>query len=981
MPKVIANRSEIGVASQASGDLDQALAALMERYRLAARATNDLVWDWDLVTDGIEWNEAFENRLGFTSDDLGSSGAWWFSRVHPDDAEHVQAELDSCLAGSSGRFECEYRFMRADGDYAHIYDRGFIMRDAEDVPIRMVGAMQDNTERDAAFRQLSEHRTQLSTVFGQAMVGIMHVHADGTPIMVNSRFCEILGRSETELRECRDWDFTHPDDAEWNKPLYERARAAGEAYQVEKRYLRPDGTCVWCEVSVSFVRNAEGYVESSIAVAQDISTRKEAEAALAEQSSLLQNVVDSVADLIFVKDLEGNFILANRALTEGCGDVIGSKTTDFFDADLTPTYEQADRDVIDTGRSLMVDEWIPINGDCRLFETVKVPWVRDGEIHGVIGVSRDITDQKAAERAIRDSELLYRSVLEASADCIKIIGLDGRIKLMNAPGQRALDLDTFEQVRGRKWADMWPREGRPALRKAMDEARQGRVARFTGCCPTMHRTRKWWDVVVTPMCNERGEVTNLLAISRDITAQRQTDEQLRWASEHDALTELPNRRAFQSRLQGATLRAMEAGGSVSLLLIDLDHFKHVNDTLGHAAGDYLLKKFARRLHESVRANDFVARLGGDEFAVVLENSAVDGNLAAIGDLILDRLRKPIRYNGRVISSGASIGGAIFPADAESAHELFNNADTALYSLKEAGRGGTALFHPKMREQAQRVASQLSMARTGISERSIEPHYQQKVELGSGEIVGFEALLRWRHPTFGIQLPSSVSEAFEDYELSTKIGELMQRHVFEDMQEWSRLGFPHGVIAINASPAEFLRDDFAERLLRQMDNYAIDPASIELEVTEHAFLDRGAKYVSRALKMLSHAGVRVALDDFGTGYSSLSHLRDFPVDVLKIDQSFIRRMNEDAEIESIVKAVISLSRSLGIAVVAEGIETLEQKNALLEHGCSLGQGYLFGRAIGPDDVQRLLLASNQQPSRNNCVKSGRPPLGVPRSIAA
>ncbi|QNP44560.1 GGDEF domain-containing protein (plasmid) [Sphingomonas daechungensis] len=289
--------------------------------------------------------------------------------------------------------------------------------------------------------------------------------------------------------------------------------------------------------------------------------------------------------------------------------------------------------------------------------------------------------------------MLYRSVLEASADCIKIIGLDGCIKLMNTPGQRALDLDTFEQVRGKKWVDMWPRESRAALRRAMDEARDGRVARFTGYCPTLQRTRKWWDVVVTPMFNDGGDITNLLAISRDITAQRQTDEQLRWASEHDALTELPNRRAFQNRLQGATLRAMEAGSSVSLLLIDLDHFKHVNDTLGHAAGDYLLQKFAKRLHESVRADDFVARLGGDEFAVIIENSPADGSLVEIGNSILDRLRKPIRYNGRVISSGASIGGAVFPTDAESAHALFNNADTALYSLKAAGRGGTAMFHP------------------------------------------------------------------------------------------------------------------------------------------------------------------------------------------------------------------------------------------------------------------------------------------------
>jgi diguanylate cyclase (GGDEF)-like protein/PAS domain S-box-containing protein len=804
------------------------------------------------------------------------------------------------------------------------------------------------------------------------------VRADRELMIVNGRFCEILGRTEEELRHCRFADFTHPDDLALNERLFDRAKAAGSGFHMEKRYVRPDGTSVWCEVSVSFVRDAEGVVQSWIVVAQDISSRKAAEGALAEQSSLLQNVVDSVADLIFVKDLSGRFILANRALTDGCGDLIGGRTPDYFDDDLTPTYENVDRDVVESGQMRMVDEVIPIHGHRRTFETVKVPWIRDGQTLGVIGVSRDVTEQKAAEQALRQSELLYRSVLEASADCIKIIDPDGRIRLMNSPGQRAMDLESFEEVRGRKWADLWPREARPILRAALAEAMRGQVARFTGCCPTWNRTRKWWDVVLTPMCDENGCVTNVLAISRDVTAQRETDEQLRWASEHDELTGLPNRRAFQNRLQAATLRAMETSGSIGLLLIDLDHFKHVNDSLGHSAGDYLLKHFGRRLRESVRAGDFIARLGGDEFAVILEGKATGPDLALIGDSVLERLRKPIRYNGRIIRTGASIGGAMFPSDAESAHELFNNADTALYSLKSAGRGGTKMFHPLMREEAKRAASQLSLARTGISERSVEPHYQQKVDLSTGETIGFEALLRWRHPSFGIQLPGSVSEAFEDYELSTKIGELVQRRVFADIRDWSRCQLPFGTIAINASPAEFLRDDYAERLIERIAEFSVDPASVEIEVTEHALLDRGGRYVARALEVLSSVGVRIALDDFGTGYSSLSHLRDFPVDVLKIDQSFIRTMVQDAEIESIVAAVIGLSRSLDIDVVAEGIETVEQRERLLSYGCLFGQGHWFGRPIDRSGVERLF--TNSSPKRASGRDASHPPRDLRRAAA-
>jgi diguanylate cyclase (GGDEF)-like protein len=455
------------------------------------------------------------------------------------------------------------------------------------------------------------------------------------------------------------------------------------------------------------------------------------------------------------------------------------------------------------------------------------------------------------------------------------------------------------------------------------------------------------------MTDERGEVTALLSISRDITATREAADQLRWTSEHDGLTTLPNREAFQAHLQAATLRAMESGGMVGLLLMDLDHFKHVNDTLGHAAGDHLLRTFGERLKQSVRGTDLVARLGGDEFAIILEGVKAQEDLLKAGEGILGRLQAPIRYGDRVLSAGASIGGALFPTDAASAHELFKNADTALYALKNAGRGGTRMFHNYMREEAQKVASQLSLARVAISHKSVIPHYQQKIELKTGKVRGFEALLRWSHPTRGIQPPDTVAEAFKDYELASKIGELMQTKVFSDICSWQRAGVPFGRVSINAAPAEFLRDDYAERLLDRLAKYQLPGELIEIEVTEHVFLERGSEYVSRALKLLNKNGIKISLDDFGTGYSSLSHLRDFPVDVVKIDRSFISKMVEEPEIRAIVSAVIDLAASLSIDVVAEGIETEEQEAVLRSQGCGLGQGYLFGRAVIADEVRVLL----------------------------
>jgi diguanylate cyclase (GGDEF)-like protein len=398
---------------------------------------------------------------------------------------------------------------------------------------------------------------------------------------------------------------------------------------------------------------------------------------------------------------------------------------------------------------------------------------------------------------------------------------------------------------------------------------------------------------------------------------------------------------------------MERGSAIGLLLIDLDHFKHVNDTLGHAAGDLVLKTFGRRLRTSLRVEDYVARLGGDEFAVIVDGIEDEAELLAAGRSILARLHHPIVFEGRIMASGASIGGAIFPRDADCANDLLKHADTALYALKASGRGGTKLFHGYMREQLQMAASQLGLARRAIASRALIPVYQPKVALETGQIVGFEALLRWQHPRRGLQLPDTIAEAFKDYEQASAIGEQIQHAVLHDIARLRERSINLGRVSINAAPAEFLRDDYAERVLERLAQSGVAAEAIEIEVTEQVFIERGTEYVSRALNVLHDAGVSISLDDFGTGYSSLSHLRDFPVDVVKIDRSFVSQVNTDTEIAAIVTAVIDLAASLSIDVVAEGIEISEQAEFLRQKGCGYGQGYLFGRPALADELSHLL----------------------------
>lgn len=675
---------------------------------------------------------------------------------------------------------------------------------------------------------------QLNNIFYQSLVGIMACTPDGRPTMINRRFCEILGRSFEDLQNCTVGDYTHPDDLTWNLPLLESHYKDGTPFQIEKRYIRPDGSIAWCLVNVSFVLGSHQEVESALVVAQDIS------------------------------------------------------------------------------------------------------------------------HMKKTASALEKSEALYRSVLETSQDCIKIIDLDGRVELMNGPGLCAMEIENFDSVRGGAWVDFWPIEDRGLVETAFLSAIEGKPTRFSAMCPTAAGTPKWWDVMVAPMLDERDGVSKILAISRDITAQRTIAAQARWDSDHDSLTGLANRKNFETRLKAATIRVMQREAKVGLLLIDLDHFKHVNDALGHAAGDHLLRVFGKRLNQSFRGEDFVARLGGDEFAVIIESSGKNLDLLKASQSIYKRLNKPIIFEGRAINTSASIGCAIYPDDADSANALFNNADMALYAMKKSGRSGVKIFQQIMREEAISVSRQLSTARTAITPKFVEPHYQQKIDLDTGKIVGFEALLRWRDAAHSLQTPDTVSEAFNDYELASKIGGLMQRRVFSDVRGWLNRGLPIGFVAINAAPVEFLRDDFTERLEARIREYDIPPQFIEIEITEHVFATQSSNFVRRAIDALSDLGVRIALDDFGTGYSSLSHLRDYPVDVLKIDRSLIAKITENNEVKSIVFAMIDLAKSLNIDAVAEGIEKEDQMNALIQRGCKIGQGFLFGHPVGAGEVPSLLV---------------------------
>lgn len=547
------------------------------------------------------------------------------------------------------------------------------------------------------------------------------------------------------------------------------------------------------------------------------------------------------------------------------------------------------------------------------------------------------------------------SMLDASVDCIKVITPEGHVSHMNRSGCNALLGQDRVDKFGMEWLSLLPPEAKKEGRKAIKKAAHGKNARFAGKS-TAGGKIMYWDNILTPVLNDKNQTTRILSVSRDITLQRLAEQKLRLASETDELTSLMNRRALKKRIYKTLKHAKTKDLSFAVMIIDLDHFKHINDTLGHHAGDHLLKVLSKRLLKKLPENTYISRLGGDEFAVVVENVRNLSDLSNTSKVILKQIQLPIKYKGKILSAGMSIGCSLFPKDAQDITHLLKYADTALNDLKSQGRGGFKFYDSKMMKDVHLKAQQLFTARQIIRNHNIEPFYQAKVNLETLQLVGFEALLRWKDEKGCIQFPSTIADAFNDYDLASQISEIIQTQVFQDLSTWIELGLNVVPIAINASPVEFMRDDYAELILKRLEKYKIPHKLIEVEITEHVLESRGSEYVIRALTKLKNAGIRIALDDFGTGHSSMAHLTDYPVDCLKIDYNFVHRLNKEKSVSAIVEGITKLGPILSLDVIAEGIETKEQLENLKSFGCCVGQGFLFSKAV-PENLAKDMLTNN------------------------
>jgi diguanylate cyclase (GGDEF)-like protein len=449
-----------------------------------------------------------------------------------------------------------------------------------------------------------------------------------------------------------------------------------------------------------------------------------------------------------------------------------------------------------------------------------------------------------------------------------------------------------------------------------------------------------------------GQGRTILRSIRYAIERKRSELRMNYLAQFDALTGIPNRHSFSEQLNRATARARREGRKVTLLYMDLDEFKFVNDTLGHDAGDSLLKEVADRLRRSVRAGDVVARLGGDEFAIMIEGLSGPLEVEAVAEGLIKVLAEPYHIAGRQLAVTASLGITMFPSDNSDPQMLLKNADIAMYQAKEGGRNTFRFFTQRMHEELMEYHELERDMREGLARNEFRLAFQPKVNLLTKRLQGLEALLRWTSPTRGEVSPATFIPVAEQSGHIVPLGYWVLDQVCRQINEWRAAGYPVVPVSLNVSARQFQLPDFHQRVAEAIARHGVDASLIEIEITEGLMME-DTGLAERCLDYLKSVGVRISVDDFGTGYSCLSYLHRFPIDVLKIDRSFIRQIGQGSGNEEITDAIISLARSLQLETVAEGVETSEQVDFLVTHGCHVAQGFLFGRPMDGTDVEPLL----------------------------
>lgn len=872
-----------------------------------------------------------------------------------DTAGLLRGRLAMLKAGTQRMFRRDCRFIHRRGHAVWLALSVALVRDGSpDGPFLVLQA-RDITEAKQVERMMLDSDRRFRTIFNALSEGFVETDTDGRVIDVNDPLCRMLGFGREELIGRSILRFIDGSSAPLvAEQLRGRETEGQRAYEVHLK--TKGGGRVDVQVFATTLAGRDGTVTGATAILLDVTARNQAQLALQASEQRYRTLVDSIQDgLVLVRD--GRYEYVNAPFAEMLdytpGDLIGASFRKVVHPDdlervignyaarlagdsRHDEYEAAF--IAGTGRKVLVHIHAAIARD------------EDGRPLTIATV-KDVTQRRRIEAELRK----LSSAVEHSPASVFITDVTGTIEYVNPKFTEVTGYAATEAV-GRTpallrsgetdpvvYRDMWKtlKAGLPWRGEFRNRRKDGSV---------------YWEFTsISPIRSEFGDITHFVAVKED-TTQRKEIELLNWRrANFDQVTELPNRVLFKDRLSQAIARARRDHRRVAVMFIDLDRFKAVNDTLGHEAGDAVLREVATRLTACMRDTDTVARLGGDEFTAILPQPGGEKAVTTIATRILKSLRRPFIVDGNPeVYIGGSIGIAIFPNDGDDPTVLLKNADAAMYRAKEQGRNTYQFFTPDMNLAVEARVRMEHDLRRALEDRHFAVHFQPFVDAESRRIEGAEALVRWADPGRGLVPPGDFLPVAEEIGLIGEIGALVLNTACEQAQRWRDSGHPDFRVSVNISGRQLSAPDFIGVVRGALRDSGLPPHALELEVGENLLLS-DVPLIASTLRTIADMGIKLTIDDFGTGYSSLQHLRRFPFTTLKVDRSFVRDVLEDREDAILVEAVIAMARKLGMRVVAEGVENEQQIDYLRTQYCHMFQGFLFGRPLPAEEFQHLLEA--------------------------
>jgi diguanylate cyclase (GGDEF)-like protein/PAS domain S-box-containing protein len=815
---------------------------------------------------------------------------------------------------------------------------------------------------------------EYKAILENASVGILFTR-DRRVLHCNPKFSEIFGWSHGELvGQPGSVFYLSPEDYAEIGRIASTLLTRGIQFDRELKMCRKDGSAVYCRMRAKAI-NPNNTAEGTIWIAEDIGERKREQAErqdlLLKQQAILEN---ASVGIMFTQ--HGLIVHCNpRAeaiLGWPAGQLSGQTAKVFFRS--TEDYERFGNVVGQrlTAGELIDFEWLNTRKDgslCWYRHLAKAIPTADGT-QSTIWISEDISEKKAAGEALvrahqeleqrvleRTSELeqarqQLETVIQSSPLAIYTRNIDSVITSWNPAAEMMFGWKA-EEIIGQSVLPTIPLDKRAQAEELRHRVQNGEaIVQLEFERQRRDGTPIDISMTVAPLRDSTEKISGYLTIAADITDRKTAEKKVAYLAYHDPLTGLPNRLLLQDRLEQAMAHADRTRSRVALMFLDLDNFKQINDTLGHAAGDALLQEVSSRLRECVRDTDTISRQGGDEFVIVLRDLPDTDAAVPVLAKIMERLQDPIVVEDHELSTSVSIGVTIYPEDGADVETLSKKADMAMYRAKEAGRNTYRFFNDEMSAEAIDHLVMRNGLRRALERGEFVLHYQPLIDLSSETVIGAEALIRWNHPELGLVPPARFIPIAEDTGLIVPIGEWVMQEACRQAMAWNKAGHPGMTVAVNLSAVQFKRGNVEQTVIHALAQSGLDPALLELELTE-SILIQNVEQVLATVKRLKLLGVKLSIDDFGTGYSSLSYLKRFDIDKLKIDQSFIRDLATDPDDAAIVRAIIQMARSLNLKTIAEGVENSDMPEQLRIFQCDEAQGYHFARPMPADEFASYL----------------------------